>query len=89
MTDTKPKDDSQFNLGQFLKNLTLEPMIHAKFAPAMPPKGCPSLMTPLIMPPGGYRNLVDIKLLDYLEDEATFCKCIFDLESKNDGNLCF
>jgi len=66
---------AQFNLEHFLKKLTLEPMIHGKFAPPMPPPKARSTMTPLTMKPGGYRKLRKIKRLGILEPEATFCEC--------------
>ena len=76
MTETKHENDSQFNLEHFLKNLTLEPMVHGKRVPRMPPPKCRSTSMPLVMRPGGYRKAVEIKELNRLGDEVTFCAYI-------------
>ena len=73
----QPIADGSFNLERFMKNLTLERMVHGERAPPMPPPNCHSTMTPLVMRPSGYRKLQEIKDLEYLEDEATFCKSKF------------
>lgn len=75
MADTSCDDNTEFNLERFLGNLTLEPMVHGKRAPPMPPLKGRSTLTPLVVRSSGMRKLKTIQTLTALEDEATSCEC--------------
>lgn len=61
---SRAEDTLPLNLEQYFGRLTLQPIIHGRVAPPMPPPKHRSTLTPLTVSPAGYRKLREMHRFD-------------------------